>query len=128
MRSIYPRGPRWLVVVAACLTAAVCLLAAAPSGAAPAVRNCNPPHYPSSGYFTRVTVTGASCATGDKVAVAYYHCRTHTGNLAGRCAGGVLGYHCTEVRNADSTEVLGRVTCRRGKVKVVHVYDQHLAG
>jgi hypothetical protein len=116
---------RWLVC-AACVAAAW-LLVAGQAGAATA-RNCNPPTYPSSGYFNRITVTGASCATGNKVAIAYYHCRTRSGNLAGRCSGGVLGYHCTEVRNAISTEIDARVTCRRGRVKVVHVYTQHLAG
>jgi hypothetical protein len=103
-------------------------LAAAGTGApaAGAARSCAPPKYPSVGYFVRVTVTGVPCATGSKVAVAYYRCRTRTGNLAGRCAGGVLGYRCHEVRNAIATEIDARVTCTRGRATVVHVYQQFL--
>ncbi len=126
MRSI-PSKLRVLVGLAWVIAA--WLVAGGPSDAAAAARSCPPPHYPSSGYFQRVTVTKVSCATGSRVALAYYRCRTRAGGLAGRCPGpGVLGYRCSEVRNADSTEILGRVTCRRGTAKVVHVYDQHLAG
>jgi hypothetical protein len=103
------------------------LLAAAPSGAASATKSCSPPKYPSLGYFNRLTVSGTSCSSGSKLAFAYYRCRTKSGkNLAGRCSASVLGYHCTEVRNADSTVIQARVTCRRHGATIVHVYTQQL--
>jgi hypothetical protein len=100
---------------------------AGPAHAAAAARACTPPAYPSAGYFDRLTVTGASCPTGSRVALAYYRCRIRAGGLTGRCPGGVLGYRCREVRHTDSTELLARVTCRRGRATIVHVYTQHLA-
>jgi hypothetical protein len=107
--------------------AAALLLAAAPSGAAPATKSCSPPKYPSIGYFNRLTVSGTTCASGSKLALAYYRCRTKSGkNLAGRCTGSVLGYRCTEVRHTISTEIAGRVTCRRRGATIVHVYQQDL--
>jgi hypothetical protein len=108
--------------------AAALLLAAAPSGAASATKSCSPPKYPSIGYFNRLTVSGTSCTTGGKVALAYYRCRTKSGkNLAGRCTTSVLGYRCSEVRHTIPTEIAGRVTCRRGGATVVHVYQQDLS-
>jgi hypothetical protein len=106
----------------------VLLAAAGPAPAAAVTRSCPAPAYPSVGYFDRVTVTGASCPTGSRVALAYYRCRTRAGDPAGRCPGGVLGFRCREVRHASATEILARVTCRRGRATVVHVYTQDLAG
>ncbi len=118
------------MVAAICIAVAMVVgagsSAAAPTAVAHLARDCTPPKYPSVGYFNRITVTGAGCATASKVAFAYFHCRTRSGNLAGRCAGGVLGFRCHEVRNAITTFIVGRVTCRRGKARVVHVYEQFL--
>ncbi|MCA1688971.1 MAG: hypothetical protein LC720_00505 [Actinobacteria bacterium] len=117
-------------LVAALIGVGVLFSAAGPSGAAGpaahAARSCPVPRYPSVGYFNRLTVTGVSCATGSKLALAYFHCRTRSGGLAGRCSGGVLGYTCHEVRNSISTELAGRVTCRRRGATIVHVYQQNL--
>ena len=52
--------------------------AAGASPVAPAARGCSPPKYPGVGYFTSLTVKGVGCATGRKLALAYYHCRTRT--------------------------------------------------
>jgi hypothetical protein len=109
------------------VVAAALALAAAPSGAAPAAKSCTAPKYPSVGYFNRLTVSATNCATGDKLALAYYRCRTKAGkNPAGRCTSTVLGYRCTEVRHTISTEIAARVTCRRGGATIVHVYQQDL--
>lgn len=120
----------WVLVVPG-----VCLMIA-PASAAPtgpavasppahAARNCSPPRYPGLGYFTSLTVTGVSCATGGKVAIAYYHCRLRHG-AAGRCQGGVLGFGCSERRNSIPTEIDARVTCRKSGETVIHTYQQNI--
>jgi len=86
-------------------------------------RTCSVPKYPGLGYFTTLSVSGTSCATGDKVAFAYYHCRLQHGK-AGTCHGGVLGFSCREQRNSIPTEIEARVTCRKGTATVVHTYQQ----
>lgn len=96
---------------------------ASASPVARAAHTCSPPHYPGLGYFTSLSVTGTSCATASKVAIAYYHCRTRHG-VAGRCSGGVLGFSCSEHRNAIPTEIDARVTCRRRHETVIHTYQQ----
>ena len=108
-------------IVAAILCFAACA-AAAP--AAHASKRCKAPTYPGLGYFTSLSVTGTSCATGGKVAVAYYKCRLKHG-VKGRCTSRVLGYSCTEKRNSIATEIDARVTCRSGSRRVVHTYQQN---
>ena len=103
------------------------LVVAAPGAGASATRNCKPPKYPSLGYFNRLTVSGVPCSTGNKVALAYFKCRTHSGkNLSGRCTSTVLGYKCREVRNQIPVEIDARVTCKRPGKTVVHVYQQNI--
>jgi hypothetical protein len=84
---------------------------------------CKAPKYPGVGYFTSLSVTHTSCATGSKVAIAYYHCRVKHG-LSGRCVGGVLGFRCSEKRVSIPTEIDARVTCRRHDETVVHTFQQ----
>jgi hypothetical protein len=98
---------------------------AAPAPVARAAKTCQPPKYPSSGYFTSLKVTHVSCATGRKLALAYFHCRTKSG-LAGRCHRHVMRYACKETRNSIATEIDARVTCRRGSRVIVHTYQQNL--
>jgi hypothetical protein len=101
-------------------------LATVPAAAAPvarAARTCPAPSYPGSGYFTSLQVQHTSCATGRKVALAYYHCRTKHGR-AGRCHHNVLGFACHETRQSIPTEIDARVRCRRGAQRVVHTYQQ----
>ena len=119
---------RALTAVLATL-AATSLLVAASAGAAggpqaQAARSCSVPKYPGSGYFTSLSVRRTTCATGRKVTLAYYRCRTRSGR-AGRCHKPVLGYSCTERRNTIPTEIDARVSCRRGGKRVVHTYQQN---
>ena len=129
---------RRLVVLSSSLAAVALVAPLAPAAAGPnaagsvtagpiahAARNCSPPKYPGTGYFTSLTVSGTSCATGTKVALAYYHCRLHSGP-AGRCRGGVLGFSCQEQRESIPTEIDARVTCRRHSETVIHTYQQDL--
>jgi hypothetical protein len=100
---------------------AVALLTSASSNAA----SCSAPKYPGLGYFTSLTVTHTSCATGKKVTLAYYKCRVKHGGKKGHCPGGVLSFKCKEgSRHAIPTEYNARVTCTKGKQKVVHTYQQ----
>jgi hypothetical protein len=87
---------------------------------------CPVPEYPGSGYFTSLSVKRVGCRTGRKLALAYYRCRTKNGP-SGRCnRARVMRFRCHEVRQSISTELDGRVTCRRGSAKVVHSYQQNL--
>jgi hypothetical protein len=112
----------WLI--GALLALAVGLAPAAGPAVAAGSRPCQPPKYPGLGYFTSLTVSGVTCATGGKVAVAYYHCRLRGGHASGHCFGKVDGYACTEHRMSIATEIDARVTCRRGRLTVVHTYQQ----
>jgi hypothetical protein len=117
----------WRASCAVCAALGIALTADAAAGAAPSASarlvNCAPPHYPGIGYFTSLTVTATTCATGSKVAIAYYNCRLKHG-VKGRCAGGVLGFRCTEKRVSIPTEIDARVTCTKRDETVVHTYQQ----
>jgi hypothetical protein len=115
-----------LLAAVACLAAAAPIAAATAQPAAPAAHaaaTCSPPKYPGQGYFTSLKVAHVSCATGRKVTLAHYRCRTKHG-IRGRCAS-VLGYHCTEYRQSIPTEIDSRVTCKRGTRRVVYTYQQN---
>lgn len=104
--------------------AALSIGAAVLAGAAQASRSCQPPKYPGSGYFTSLKVHNTSCATGRKVALAWYHCRTAQG-VSGHCSQRVRGYSCKETRVTIPTEFDARVTCHRGSATVIHTYLQN---
>ena len=117
---------RILPAFAAAVVLALILLAGASGASASTTRTCSTPTYPSTGYFTSLEVTGTDCATGRKLALAYFKCRTKGGNLAGVCHGLVLGFTCHELRNSIPTEIDARVTCKRKGEVVVHTYQQNL--
>jgi hypothetical protein len=120
--------PRRLrVAIGAAAASAGFLIAGAPwiaGSAADAARECKPPKYPGSGYFTSLSVTGVGCATGRKLALAYYRCRTEHGKT-GRCRRPVMRFTCTEQRNSIPTEFDARVRCKRGGQRVIHTYQQN---
>jgi hypothetical protein len=99
---------------------------AAGSPVARAARDCRPPDYPGSGYFTSLTVRHVRCSTGRKLALAYYQCRIENGGRDGRCTRRVMRYRCTEERNRIATEIDARVRCRRGIKRIIHTYQQNL--
>jgi hypothetical protein len=117
-------------IPSALLSVVVALTVAAGASASPvasAATTCKAPAYPGSGYFTSLSVTKTSCATGSKVAKAFYTCRTSNGKgPKGRCVKKVLGYSCTEKRVSTSVEIDARVTCRNGSKIVKHSYQQNL--
>lgn len=117
--------PRTLLTAAAAAAALTLAAPAGPAHAAPvhASRNCTPPKYPGSGYFTSLRVRGTSCAAGKSLALAHYRCRIKHGK-AGRC-GSVLGFRCSEQRTTISTEIDSIVTCRKGTVRIVFSYQQN---
>ena len=107
----------------ASIAAVACgVLAAAPGTAS--ARSCTPPKYPGDGYFTSLSVSGVSCATGRDVARAYYRCRIKKG-IRGRCTTRVLRFSCSGRRESISTQFEARVTCKRGSRRVVHTYQQN---
>jgi hypothetical protein len=110
------------------LSVAVALTISAGASASPvasAAKTCTPPKYPGSGYFTSLSVTGTSCATGSKLAKDYYKCRTAKGP-SGRCTKKVNGYSCRETRKSIATEINAKVTCKKGRATVKHSYQQNL--
>jgi hypothetical protein len=115
--------PSALLSVVVALTVAAGASAAGPVASASAT--CTPPKYPGSGYFTSLSVTKTSCATGSKIAKAYYKCRTAKGP-SGRCVKKVDGYSCQEKRKSIATEINATVTCKKGSATVKHSYQQNL--
>jgi hypothetical protein len=85
---------------------------------------CSSPAYPGAGYFTSLSVKRVTCATGRRVEMAHYRCRTKHGAL-GRCHRRVLHYRCTETRERIPTETDGRVSCVKGRKRVTYTYQQN---
>jgi hypothetical protein len=75
-------------------------------------------------YVTALSVTGVSCATGQRVVKDYYRCRVRNGGRKGRCHSRVRGFRCTERRESISTQFDARVSCRKGSQRVKHDYTQ----
>jgi hypothetical protein len=81
-----------------------------------------------AGYITSLKVTGTSCKTGLKVAKSFNTCRLKNG-LKGKCTKKVRGYSCKENKRVTSTsppEIDARVTCKKGKARVVLTYQTFL--
>lgn len=106
----------------AVLVAALAFTVALPASASAAT--CAPPKYPGSGYFTSLKATKVSCGEAKKVALAYHKCRTKK-SVSGRCTTKVRKYSCSERRTTISTEINGRVTCKKGSRKVELTYQQN---
>ncbi len=117
-------NPRKTALAGICAAA---LLAVAANGAGAAgTKTCHPAKYPGTGYITSVKVTAVTCAKGNQIAVAYYKCRVKAGGITGHCKTKVLGFTCKEsARESIPTEFDARVTCTKGKEKVVHTYQQN---
>jgi hypothetical protein len=98
----------------------------ATASAASATRVCHEPKYPGDGYFTSLTVRGVRCATGSKLAFAYYRCRVRAGGRKGRCTRDLLGFRCVEKRVSIPTEFDARVTCKRRAQVITHTYQQNI--
>ena len=117
---------RGIVVVAAVLA-----LGSGPADAgagrpsAEAAKACALPKYPGSGYFTLLRVKRTDCKAGKALALAYYKCRTDNGGISGTCDHKVNRYTCTEHRESIPTEIDAKVTCKRGKRRIVHAYQQN---
>jgi hypothetical protein len=90
---------------------------------ASASTSCKPPHYPGSGYFTSLSVRRLSCRQGDAIVDSHYTCRTRSG-VKGHCHT-VRGYRCKEHRVSIPTEFQARVTCTKGRRRVVYTYQQN---
>ncbi len=107
------------------LLAALAVVALAGVGTASA-KGCSPAKYPGDGYFTSLSVNGTSCSAGRTVQRNHYRCRVRNGGKDGRCRSRVDGYSCSERRNRISTEINGRVSCRKGSRRISFTYQQNL--
>jgi hypothetical protein len=128
LRHVRKAAPlRWLLLSAVIFVVPLGV-ATESSGAGALARSaakCSPPKYPGHGYFSSLSVSGTSCATGRQLVVSFYRCRLKHG-AAGRCRSHVLGFTCTERRQSIPTELDARVTCHRGHATVIHTYQQDL--
>jgi hypothetical protein len=107
------------------LAAALAGIALASAGPASA-KSCTPAKYPGDGSFTSLSVRGTSCAAGRTLQRRRYTCRVRNGGADGRCNRRVDGYSCSERRTRISTEINGRVSCRKGSRRVTFSYQQNL--
>ncbi len=109
------------------LLAALAVVALAGAGTASA-KGCDvkTSDYPGDGYFTSLSVRGTSCSAGQTVQRNHYRCRVRNGGKDGRCRSRVDGYSCSERRSRISTEINGRVSCRKGSRRVSFTYQQNL--
>jgi hypothetical protein len=74
-------------------------------------------------YVTSLSASGVGCARAETVVKAYHRCR-HRHGAAGRCPR-VLGYKCSEKREAIATQYDSHATCTHGSRRVVQVYTQN---
>ncbi len=73
-------------------------------------------------YVTSIQQSGTSCATAKKVVKSFHACR---GSKTGRCTKKVRSYRCTEKRGKTyQGQFSAKVTCTRGKARVVHTYSE----
>jgi hypothetical protein len=117
-----PYYDRRMILRTLCL--AGCLAAAYLEPATASAATCTPPAYPGSGYFLTLKTQHVGCKTGKKVTLAHYRCRVEHGKK-GHCKRKVLGYRCTEQRQAIATEFNSKVTCKRGAKRVIYKYQQN---
>lgn len=76
-------------------------------------------------YVTSLSVTGTSCAEGERVVKAYYSCRVKAGGVRGRCVRKVRGFACRETRSGIATQFDATVTCSKRGASVRHTYTQN---
>jgi hypothetical protein len=114
---------RLLAAAAACAAIALPAIGASPAAATATCKGANSPEYPN-GYYTKLVVTGISCAGGKDVMHGHYKCRIKNGRK-GRCPS-FNGWSCSEKRRSGPTEFSSRVTCTKGNRKVVYYYSQDL--
>ena len=114
-----------LITLPLALVAALAIVALAGVGTASA-KSCKSAKYPGDGYFTSLSVRGTSCSAGRTVQKHHYSCRVRNGGRDGRCNSRVDGYSCSERRNRISTEINGRVSCRKGSRRISFTYQQNL--
>ncbi len=119
------------LLTASCLAAVVALLvSAAPGFAVTSLKRCDiagKERRLGTTYVTSLEVRGVGCATGERVVKAFQRCRRANG-LRGRCTRRVLRFSCAERRPSGEsipTQFTGRVTCRRGTLRVAFVYQQN---
>ena len=102
---------------------AACLLVVASLPTAAAAKTCKLPQYPGKGSYFALDVDKVSCAEGAKVADAFTQCRTKRTRV-GRCTTKVRGYTCREMRAVTKFQVVGWVSCTKGRGTVAHGFLQ----
>jgi hypothetical protein len=134
MRAVHP--PAKLVASLAALAVAVAMPAASLGGnslpQAEASKSCHLSRHDErhSGptYLLKLSVFRTRCKNGKKVVKGYYKCRKNNGGRRGHCKKRVFGYKCSEKRfnELPKTQFDARVTCKKGRRKIKHTYEQFL--
>jgi hypothetical protein len=126
------RGPRFLtsLLVTSCVLLAGLVGAQTSAGATKACHDPKPKSGLKGGSFSNLRVTNLSCSSGKKLVYAYYACRMKKGGRKASCSGRTINsLKCKEYRKPDlqtDTQLNARVTCTKGRKKVVHSYQQNL--
>lgn len=113
-------------VVAAAATAAVLALPGSAS-AATCKLSLSQARKMGPTYVTQLKATRTSCSNGVRVTKAFHACRLKKGKK-GRCTTKVRGYSCSDRRPASEripTQFTGYVTCKRGRARITHAYQQN---
>lgn len=128
----FPRSSRALTAFVVLGALAVIGLVGAQAAAAK-TRGCKAPSSPAGlkgGYFTELRATNVSCKRARRLVMSYYKCRRKRGGIRGTCNNRTVnGLKCRESRPASlqlDTQINARVTCKKGRRKVRHSYQQNL--
>ena len=106
--------------------AALAVLLLAPSAAE--AKRCSPDQSPGAygpTYTTAQSVKGVSCKDGVGLIKRWDKCRKRRGGKDGRCKRPGFRFRCRERRsNVIRTQYDGKVTCKRGRNRVIFRYTQ----
>jgi hypothetical protein len=77
-------------------------------------------------YAEKLSVSGTSCGTGEKVITAYNKCRLKAGGAKGYCHSRVLGFRCSESgRTTSPIQFIAKVSCSAGRARVTFTYSEN---
>jgi hypothetical protein len=77
-------------------------------------------------YAEKLSVSGTTCGTGEKVITAYNKCRLKAGGAKGYCHSRVLGYGCSEKRPETSPiQFIALVSCSAGRHRITFTYSEN---
>jgi hypothetical protein len=77
-------------------------------------------------YVEILSVSAASCETGETLVTAYNSCRLRSGGVTGHCRAKVDGFMCAEERYTGSPDqFIAKVSCARASRTVHFTYTEN---